>query len=398
MQELEHNSTDSWQLFPPVSQLQFSAISAVTSSKHELEIHLRVMFEGTEVSELTLSVIIPNHNYADYVGIAIKSALEIRWPKVEVIVIDDGSTDNSLQVIGAFGDEIALISQENAGQMRSCANGFRRCSGDVIIFLDSDDALLPDVMNEIAAVWSQTASKVQFQMRVIDAKGNPTGNILPQFFSHPSPQNIREWITTTGAYPTPPGSGNAYPRWLVERIFNFKSDFIDRAPDSYLLAGAPACGDVITIAKPLADYRVHGLNHGAFLELDDSRFAREIDVSRRRHKFFTEVARSVGLPVAAEALNRNLFYLCLRTASHTLRPDIHPIAGDRSVRILVDGCRAVSYPQGFSASQRASLLLWIACVLLSPRSLQRTLVTWRYAPTQRPKWIRHALNRLRVVR
>ena len=86
------------------------------------------MAEGTDVSELIVSVIIPNHNYADYVGIAIKSALEIRWPKVEVIVVDDGSTDNSLQVIGAFSDKITLISQENAGQMPSCVNGFGKSS------------------------------------------------------------------------------------------------------------------------------------------------------------------------------------------------------------------------------------------------------------------------------
>jgi glycosyltransferase involved in cell wall biosynthesis len=139
-------------------------------------------------NELALSVIIPNHNYADYVGIAVRSALEIRWPKVEVVVVDDGSTDNSLEVIKTFADRITVVSQANAGQMPSCVNGFGKCSGDIVIFLDSDDALHPDVMSEIAAVWSETASKFQFQMRVVDAKGNPTGNILPQYFAHPSPR------------------------------------------------------------------------------------------------------------------------------------------------------------------------------------------------------------------
>jgi glycosyltransferase involved in cell wall biosynthesis len=355
--------------------------------------------KGAKVArELSLSVIIPNHNYVDYVGIAVKSALDIRWPKVEVIVVDDGSTDNSLEAIKPFADRITLISQPNAGQMPSCVNGFRRCSGDLVIFLDSDDALHPDVMTEIAAVWSDTASKFQFQMRVIDAKGNPTGNILPQYFTHPTPQDIRDWVTTTGAYPTPPGSGNAYPARVVERVFTFKSDFVDRAPDSYLLAAAPACGDVITITKPLADYRVHGLNHGAFLQLDDSRFAREINLTRRRHKFFAEVAESASLPVVSEALNRNLIYLCLRTASLTLRPDVHPIAKDTSVRILADGCRAFTYPQGFSYAQRASLLLWIVCALFGPRYFQRTVVAWRYAPAQRPDWMRYLLNLLRIVR
>jgi glycosyltransferase involved in cell wall biosynthesis len=349
-------------------------------------------------NELTLSVIIPNHNYADYVGIAIRSALDIRWPKVEVIVVDDGSTDKSLEVIKAFADRITLISQENAGQMQSCVNGFRRSSGDVVIFLDSDDALHPDVMTEIAAVWSDTASKYQFQMRIIDAEGNPTGNIFPQYYSYPAPEDIRKWITTTGSYPTPPGSGNAYPRWFVEYVFDFKTDFVHRAPDSYLLAAAPACGDVKTIARPLADYRVHGLNHGAFLELDDSRFAREVALTRRRHEYFTEIAKDRGLPVQEDALNRNLIYLCLRTASYTLRPEIHPVAGDTFLRIFIDGSKAVAYPQGFSYSQRASLLLWISSILISPPVFRRSLVGWRYASSQRPKWVRTVLSLMRAAR
>ena len=363
------------------------------------EMPSHAMLRATEsVTEPSLSVIIPNHNYAAYVGSAIRSALDIRWPKVEVIVVDDGSTDNSLEVINEFADKLTVISQRNVGQMASCVNGFHKSSGDVVIFLDSDDVLHPDVMTEIASVWSKAASKYQFQMRVIDAQGQPNGNVLPQYFSCPASEDIRRWMTTTGAYPTPPGSGNAYPRWFVERVFGFESDFVDRAPDSYLLAAAPACGDIVTITKPLADYRVHGLNHGAHLRLDDTRFAREIDLTQRRYSFFLEVARTMSLPVARHALNKNLTYLCLRTASYHLRPDIHPITRDASICILADGFRAFFCPQGFSTSQSVSLLLWILCVLVSPSRFKRGLVSWRYVPAERPKWMKSVLSRLRVLR
>ncbi|MET4045490.1 glycosyltransferase involved in cell wall biosynthesis [Bradyrhizobium sp. RT6a] len=349
-------------------------------------------------SELVLSVIIPNHNYARYVGSAISSALGVRWPTVEVIVVDDGSTDNSLDVIKAFANRITLIEQANAGQMRSCVTGFNRSSGDVIIFLDSDDALHPDVMAEIAAVWSEKASKFQFQMRTIDANGKATGNILPQYFVTPTPQQIREWVTTAGVYPSPPGSGNAYPREIVDRIFRFKTEFTDRAPDSYLVTAAPAFGDVVTIPKPLVDYRVHGANHGAFLELEDRRFAREVDVTQRRFGFFREVAASVGFSVAPDALNRNMQFLCLRAASYALRPECHPIDNDSAAQIISDLFQALSYPQGFSCSQRLSLFFWALGVLAGPRQLSRSLASWRYAPTSRPKLMKFALNLFRVVR
>ncbi|MCP3460071.1 glycosyltransferase family 2 protein [Bradyrhizobium sp. CCGUVB23] len=348
--------------------------------------------------ELTLSVVIPNYNYAKFVGAAIKSALEIRWPRVEVVVVDDGSTDNSLEMIEKFADKITIVRQPNAGQMQSCVNGFHRSTGELVIFLDSDDALHPDVMNEIAAVWTDKASKFQFQMRTINAEGTPTGNILPQYFITPTPEQIREWVTTAGVYPTPPGSGNAYPRWVVEKIFGFKSDFVDRAPDSYLVTAAPVYGDIVTIPKPLVDYRVHGDNHGAFLQLEDSRFAREVDVTIRRFNFFRQIARSADMSIAPEALSRNMLFLCLRTASYALRPDIHPIPNDRAGDIFLDCARSLSFPQGFSFSQRISLFLWTACMLVGPSRLARALASWRYAPISRPRWMKTILNMLRIVR
>jgi hypothetical protein len=253
-------------------------------------------------------------------------------------------------------------------------------------------------MNEIAAAWSEKASKFQFQMRTIDADGNATGNILPQYFITPTAQQIRQWAITAGVYPSPPGSGNAYPREIVDRIFSFKTDFVDRAPDSYLVTAAPVLGDVITIPRPLADYRVHGANHGAFLQLEDSRFAREVDVTRRRFGFFREIAASVGLSVADEALSRNMLFLCLRAASYALRPDCHPIATDSAGFIIADFLRALFYPQGFSYSQRISLFFWAIGVVAGPGQLSRSLVSWRYAPTSRPRLMRVALNVLRVVR
>jgi len=66
--------------------------------------------------QFRLSVIIPNYNYDQYVGAAIESALAIDWPDVEIIVVDDGSTDNSRAVIEAFGSKITAIFQENASQ------------------------------------------------------------------------------------------------------------------------------------------------------------------------------------------------------------------------------------------------------------------------------------------
>ena len=63
-----------------------------------------------------LSVVIANWNYAQYLGAAIDSALGLDWPDVEVVVVDDGSSDGSRAVIASYGDRVRAIYQANAGQ------------------------------------------------------------------------------------------------------------------------------------------------------------------------------------------------------------------------------------------------------------------------------------------
>src|SRR5262245_9894269 len=115
-----------------------------------------------------LSVIIPNYNYSEFLGDAIKSALQLEWNNKEIIVVDDGSTDDSRSVIERYGDRIKSIFQSNQGQLAACNAGFAVSSGDLVIFLDSDDFVDKSLMAHILTSWDANASKYQVQMHVVD--------------------------------------------------------------------------------------------------------------------------------------------------------------------------------------------------------------------------------------
>jgi glycosyltransferase involved in cell wall biosynthesis len=87
----------------------------------------------------TISVIIPTYNYAQYLDDAVNSALSQTLPPKEVIVVDDGSTDNTESVLRMFGDKIRYFKQENAGVSAARNRGFGESTGDFIAFFDADD-------------------------------------------------------------------------------------------------------------------------------------------------------------------------------------------------------------------------------------------------------------------
>jgi glycosyltransferase involved in cell wall biosynthesis len=347
-------------------------------------------------TSLLISVVIPNYNYEAYVAEAIESALALDWPSVEVIVVDDGSTDASREVIARFGDRITAIYQANAGQKAACNAGFARSRGEVVIFLDSDDLLDRSLPRELSRVFGPGVSKVQFQMKLIDKDGRPTGSFLPQYQRVPEPSEITRWVLGSASYPTPPGSGNAYARWFLALIFPLPGP--DRIADSMPLAVAPLFGDVVTIAKPLVSYRMHGRNDGAMTELDPARFARQFAAARERFEYTQRIARTRGLELPDHAFDRSLTVLPYRTASFLLRPDLHPVQDDSSAKILRDGVRGAFVAQGLPARASAVILAWVVAVTVTPRTLGARLVLWRFSSQSRPKALRTALELLRVVK
>jgi glycosyltransferase involved in cell wall biosynthesis len=344
-----------------------------------------------------VSVIISNYNYADFVGAAINSALDLDWPLIEVIVVDDGSTDKSREVIARFADRVTVIFQRNCGQTSACNAGFARSRGEVVFFLDSDDLLHSSIVRELANVWRSGLSKVQFQMRTIDAEGTPTGSVLPQYHIVPSPDQVRRWVTTAAAYPTPPASGNAYSRSFLEQIFPL-DPFLDRFCDTHCLSAAPFLGDVVTIPKPLVSYRIHGRNDGAMRALDINRCVIEVQRALRRFSFSQKIARTVGIDLVDDTIRRSMSLLPYRLASCRLAPKQHPFEGDTKARLLVDAMRGAMTPQGLTLRARLALVVWAFLVALVPLSVAKNLIQWRFVPTMRPKALKSALSVLKITR
>ncbi|MEO6280714.1 glycosyltransferase family A protein [Roseateles sp.] len=90
-----------------------------------------------------VSVIIPAYNAAAYVAEAVDSVLAQDYPHVEVIVVNDGSKDNTLEVLRGYGDRIRVIDQANAGPPKARNAGLAAVRGEYVAFLDADDIWLP---------------------------------------------------------------------------------------------------------------------------------------------------------------------------------------------------------------------------------------------------------------
>ena len=89
-----------------------------------------------------VSVLMVNYNYQEFIGEAIESVLNQTYRNWELIIIDDGSNDNSVDVICRYGNydkRINLIKKENGGIVSALNVGYKKCNGDIICFLDSDD-------------------------------------------------------------------------------------------------------------------------------------------------------------------------------------------------------------------------------------------------------------------
>lgn len=141
-----------------------------------------------------VSVIIPNFNYANYVCDAVDSVLRQDYDQIEIIVVDDGSTDDSVTVLKKYGSQIKLIQNSNSGAPAARNFGLNSSTGTYIAYLDADDYWHPSkISKQIALIKSFNCSLVYCQMKILNVddeiiettQESISGNFRREFLENP---------------------------------------------------------------------------------------------------------------------------------------------------------------------------------------------------------------------
>lgn len=343
-----------------------------------------------------ISVVILNYNYAHFLRDCIDSALAIRYANKEIVVIDDGSTDNSRELISEYGARVRSFLRPNGGQVNAANFGFREARGELIHFLDADDRAHADVLDEALACFKPGVSKIQFPLFIIDREGALVGNIFPTFPEQLTSEDVRRDVLLTGFYPCPPTSGNIYARWYLEKLFPLdekSSGYLDGPLNTV----APLYGEVLTLHEPLCYYRMHDSNEWAQVQLQPDKFSGYITHDIGRMRYLQTHADAIGQRIAAKPLDNSLNHLVWRLASKKFVPEKHPLA-ENLLSIMYKGVRTALFAPNLTSAQRLVMAIWFPFVTMMPRPIALYATRMRLVPTSRPAFMRSLLNLVNASR
>lgn len=205
-----------------------------------------------------VSIIVTNYNYCEYLDQSVNSALDQTYDNIEVVVVDDGSTDDSQRIIKGFGKRIKPVLKENGGHGSAANAGFAASSGDIIIFLDADDYLHSDTVEKVVKAWRPGTATVQYYLDLVDANGERLGERFPPFKLQNG--DLKQVVLDCGYYPFAGTYASAYDRRVMDEIMPMPEDEWRAAIDYYHSHLCVFFGEVISLDESLASYRMHAVN------------------------------------------------------------------------------------------------------------------------------------------
>ena len=329
----------------------------------------------------SIAAVVFSYNYARYLREAINSLLEQRTPFDQIVVIDDGSTDESPDIIDSYQDRIESVSQENTGQLGAARTALQQVRTDYAYFLDADDYAEPDAREIIARHLDGAPAKVQFQLRCVDNSGH-LDSIIPAYPErYGSPQMLVD-NRIIGFYISPPTSGNVFS---VAALQSLELDRLDgrEAFDGTPMLCMPYLGDVRSVARIIANYRLHGANISMQHAPSEQTYQRLLKQHQLRWQELSDLVPGVSAPPAGStAIEQEANCLILPLSGKPL-----------ALKMAVGYVRTLS---GSALPRRMKLMLslFMLTVWLLPAKAASRLIQARRSPRQRNPLMQRVLRRV----
>jgi glycosyltransferase involved in cell wall biosynthesis len=262
-----------------------------------------------------VSVLITSYNYGRFIAQAIDSALNQSWPHVEVVVSDDGSADDSCEIVERYiaGGRPVVLRRGSHQGMAGCLNAaFQASRGDILCFLDADDYFLPGKIESLVHAF-RTHSASGFAVhraRMVDQRGRSRG-VYPLMRALPGGNCAPATLENAGILMgLPPTSNLALRRQIAERMFPLPVAFTGYA-EQVIHRLAPLMTTICAIDQPLSVWRLHGRNDGNSSRVAPERLERELAFMLRLWELQQKYLSSLGpdFPSLLPALDASALYL-----------------------------------------------------------------------------------------
>jgi glycosyltransferase involved in cell wall biosynthesis len=329
-----------------------------------------------------VSVLVPNYNYAGYIGEALQSVLEQSYSNFEIVVCDDGSTDDSVDVVercAAKDRRIRLIRKENGGAASALNRAYEAAKGDVICILDADDAYYPAKLGAVVDGFrSNEWGLLVHPLMIVDSDGR-TIQRKPAFSNFEKGWIADEVVRRGARWSYMEASAVCLRRSVAGLIFPIPEKYFSTWADAYVCTMAAMIAPVGYIDRTLSTYRLHGSNVSGFSSLDADHGEKAMDGYRRLVRGVNERVDSLGLSSSTIRVEDNLGYLESLLQTQLFKPGTPPL---RRLRTYVVYGRAVVTDDIYGPARKFLSLFFFGTALLLP-------------VTKRPGWVSGGLTHSR---
>lgn len=234
-----------------------------------------------------VTVLVDTFNYGHFIEEAIASVLQQDFPReqFEILVVDDGSTDDTSERVKKYGSQLVYLAKPNGGQASAFNLGVKNARGEIIAMLDADDYWLPAKLGRVAAEF-QSDPAVGMVHHRMQERNVLTGEVRPSEF-FPLSGNLAQTRKSILAFSPTSTSSLAFRRGVLEKIVPIPEAITIQA-DGFIQALAPFLGSVAAVDETLGVYRIHDSN---LYNLSKT----EQDIERRKRRAITLRAIVVGL-------------------------------------------------------------------------------------------------------